>query len=160
MIVSLNGTGPPDSSNLCRCRETSERELKEVRMELVERLDRIQAAVRVEQRVRREEDEKIDKKFKAEVVEIESVIRAETVAREDDVRLVRGRLDVLEHQEIKAAERAQLQIFEQVRQPFPVVSFLLCRLQHQPSYSCVNCGVCCSWRRRRALKVKRRSQMC
>jgi hypothetical protein len=103
-------------SALIVAREKNERELKEVKRELVERLDRIQSSVRVESSARREEVERIQKQYAREIHDIQELEAAETVSRMDDVSLVRGRLEVLEHQEVKAAERAQLLIFEQLRQ--------------------------------------------
>ena len=103
-------------SALIVAREKNERELKEVKRELVERLDRIQSSVRVESSARREEVERIQKQYTREIHDIQELEAAETVSRMDDVSLVRGRLEVLEHQEVKAAERAQLLIFEQLRQ--------------------------------------------
>jgi hypothetical protein len=103
-------------SALIVAREKNERELKEVKKELVERLDRIQSSVRVESSARREEVERIQKQYAREIHDIQELEAAETVSRMDDVSLVRGRLEVLEHQEVKAAERAQLLIFEQLRQ--------------------------------------------
>jgi hypothetical protein len=83
---------------------------------LVERLDRIQAGMRVESKTRREEDEKTAKHLTAEIALLKDAVKKEKLVREDENKLIVQRLEVLEHEEIKAGERAQLKIFEQLRE--------------------------------------------
>jgi len=97
-------------------REKNERELKACKLELVERLDRIQSGMRVESKTRRDEDEKTAKFIKAELVVLKEAVKKEKLVREDENKLIVQRLEVLEHEEIKAGERAQLKIFEQLRE--------------------------------------------
>ena len=101
---------------LVEVREKNERELKECKLELVERLDRIQAGMRVESKTRREEDEKTAKHMTAEIALLKDAVKKEKLVREDENKLIVQRLEVLEHEEIKAGERAQLKIFEQLRE--------------------------------------------
>ena len=101
---------------LVEVREKNERELKACKLELVERLDRIQAGMRVESKTRREEDEKTAKHLTAEIALLKDVVKKEKLVREDENKLIVQRLEVLEHEEIKAGERAQLKIFEQLRE--------------------------------------------
>ena len=101
---------------LVEVREKNERELKACKLELVERLDRIQAGMRVESKTRREEDEKTAKHMTAEIALLKDAVKKEKLVREDENKLIVQRLEVLEHEEIKAGERAQLKIFEQLRE--------------------------------------------
>uniref|UniRef100_A0A7S0EYJ3 Uncharacterized protein n=1 Tax=Hanusia phi TaxID=3032 RepID=A0A7S0EYJ3_9CRYP len=103
-------------TKLIEVREKNERELKACKLELVERLDRIQAGMRVESKTRREEDEKTAKHLAAEIALLKDAVRKEKIVREDENKLIVQRLEVLEHEEIKAGERAQLKIFEQLRE--------------------------------------------
>jgi len=101
---------------LVEVREKNERELKACKLDLVERLDRIQAGMRVESKTRRDEDEKTSKYLTQEVVLLKDAVKKEKLVREDENKLIVQRLEVLEHEEIKAGERAQLKIFEQLRE--------------------------------------------
>mmetsp|Transcript_85151 Transcript_85151/g.227149 ORF Transcript_85151/g.227149 Transcript_85151/m.227149 type:complete len:151 (-) Transcript_85151:7-459(-) len=101
---------------LTEVREKNERDLKACKLELSERLDRIQAGMRVESKTRREEDEKTSKYLLKEIAAVRESVKAESIVREDEIKLLAQRLEVLEHEEIKAGERAQLKIFEQLRE--------------------------------------------
>ena len=103
-------------SKLIEVRDKNERELKACKLELVERLDRIQAGMRVESKTRREEDEKTAKHLTTEIALLKDAVKKEKLVREDENKLIVQRLEVLEHEEIKAGERAQLKIFEQLRE--------------------------------------------
>lgn len=63
-----------------------------------------------------EEDEKTSKHIKAEIALLKDAVKVEKVIREDENKLITQRLEVLEHEEIKAGERAQLKVFEQLRE--------------------------------------------
>eukprot|EP00961_Rhodomonas_salina_P138747 1866663-Rhodomonas_salina.1 len=101
---------------LVEVREKNERELKACKLDLGERLDRIQAGMRVEAKTRREEDEKTAKHLTSEISLLKDAVKKEKLVREDENKLIIQRLEVLEHEEIKAGERAQLKIFEQLRE--------------------------------------------
>jgi hypothetical protein len=79
-------------------------------------IDATQAGMRVESKTRRDEDEKTAKFIKAELAVLKEAVVKEKLVREDDNKLIVQRLEVLEHEEIKAGERAQLKIFEQLRE--------------------------------------------
>mmetsp|Transcript_67996 Transcript_67996/g.167964 ORF Transcript_67996/g.167964 Transcript_67996/m.167964 type:complete len:281 (+) Transcript_67996:45-887(+) len=103
-------------TKLVEVREKNERDLKACKLELVERLDRIQAGIRAESKTRREEDEKTAKHLTKEIALLKDAVKVEKIIREDENKLLAQRLEVLEHEEIKAGERAQLKIFEQLRE--------------------------------------------
>ncbi|KAJ1468973.1 hypothetical protein T484DRAFT_2210512 [Baffinella frigidus] len=69
-------------------REKNERELKACKLELVERLDRIQSGMRVESKTRRDEDEKTAKFIKAELVVLKEAVKKEKLVREDENKLI------------------------------------------------------------------------
>jgi hypothetical protein len=79
-------------------------------------IDATQAGMRVESKTRRDEDEKTAKFIKAELAVLKEAVVKEKLVREDENKLIVQRLEVLEHEEIKAGERAQLKIFEQLRE--------------------------------------------
>jgi len=115
-IEAAKGRLEETETKLIEVREKNERELKACKLELCERLDRIQAGMRVESKTRREEDEKTAKHLTAEIALLKEAVRKEKIVREDENKLIVQRLEVLEHEEIKAGERAQLKIFEQLRE--------------------------------------------
>jgi len=73
---------------LVEVREKNERELKACKLELVERLDRIQAGMRIESKTRREEDEKTAKHMTAEIALLKDAVKKEKLVREDENKLI------------------------------------------------------------------------
>jgi hypothetical protein len=75
-------------NKLIEVRDKNERELKACKLELSERLDRIQAGMRVESKTRREEDEKTSKHLVKEISALKDALRAEQIVREDESKLI------------------------------------------------------------------------
>jgi len=100
---------------LTEAREENETAMAAVKEEMNGRIDQVERSLVEQSKKRRVTDELTKKKYLAMIDDIQKIQVQQTIKREDEVRLCKGRLEVLEHDEVKAGERAQLQLFEILR---------------------------------------------